>query len=239
MASTPPKNAPTPPRPLNPMAGVLSYLVPGLGQIVQGRVAKGVLFMVCIYTMFFYGLYIGNQAVTIGPRTYRLGSNVYIPDTAPTPGESSFPSLGVNLYTRPQFLGQFWVGVAVWPAILQYRSYDPKVQQQLDSQIDDLYQQIEKANDDESREELLKEVKKLESDPRHHHPVLGDFQREPSSTVVNAVHNGSDKRLELAWVYTVIAGVLNILVIYDAVAGPAFGSLGGKKSSTEPVSRAA
>jgi hypothetical protein len=28
--------------------------------------------------------------------------------------------------------------------------------------------------------------------------------------------------LELGWVYTVIAGVLNIMVIYDAVAGPAF-----------------
>jgi hypothetical protein len=27
--------------------------------------------------------------------------------------------------------------------------------------------------------------------------------------------------VELGWVYTVIAGVLNILVIYDAVAGPA------------------
>ena len=29
-------------------------------------------------------------------------------------------------------------------------------------------------------------------------------------------------RWDLGWVYTVIAGVLNILVIYDAFAGPAF-----------------
>jgi hypothetical protein len=28
------------------------------------------------------------------------------------------------------------------------------------------------------------------------------------------------KKWELAWVYTVIAGVLNLLVIYDALAGP-------------------
>jgi hypothetical protein len=27
--------------------------------------------------------------------------------------------------------------------------------------------------------------------------------------------------VELGWVYTVIAGVLNIMVIYDALAGPA------------------
>ena len=31
----------------------------------------------------------------------------------------------------------------------------------------------------------------------------------------------SDKSPDLGWMYTVIAGVLNILVIYDALAGPA------------------
>jgi hypothetical protein len=30
----------------------------------------------------------------------------------------------------------------------------------------------------------------------------------------------SDKTPDLGWVYTVIAGMLNILVIYDAYAGP-------------------
>ena len=30
------------------------------------------------------------------------------------------------------------------------------------------------------------------------------------------------KRWDIGWVYTVIAGVLNVLVIYDAFAGPAF-----------------
>ena len=31
-----------------------------------------------------------------------------------------------------------------------------------------------------------------------------------------------DKTWDLAWVYTVIASVLNVMVIYDAFAGPAF-----------------
>ena len=31
-----------------------------------------------------------------------------------------------------------------------------------------------------------------------------------------------DKTWDLGWVYTVIAGVLNIMVIYDALTGPAF-----------------
>ncbi len=36
------------------------------------------------------------------------------------------------------------------------------------------------------------------------------------------MHTSGDKLLELGWVFTVIAGVLNVMVIYDALAGPAF-----------------
>ena len=51
---------------------------------------------------------------------------------------------------------------------------------------------------------------------------LGNFQRTPSEPALNAVHTSGDKLLELGWVFTVIAGVLNVMVIYDALAGPAF-----------------
>ena len=47
---------------------ILSYLVPGLGQIYQGRVGKGLLLFVCLYGMFFYGMYLGRW------------SNVYMVD---------------------------------------------------------------------------------------------------------------------------------------------------------------
>ena len=43
-------------------AAFLSYLVPGLGQIYQGRIGKGILFFVCVYTLFFYGMYLGQLA---------------------------------------------------------------------------------------------------------------------------------------------------------------------------------
>ena len=112
--------------------------------------------------------------------------NVYLPDTAgPTNNPFNLPRFAANLYNRPQFLGQFWVGVAAWPALWQYFNYDKG---------------HEKGD-----------------------PVLGEFQRTPSEEALNAVHTAKDKReMELGWVYTVIAGVLNIMVIYDAVAGPAF-----------------
>ena len=61
-------------------------------------------------------------------------------------------------------------------------------------------------------------------DSRHNAgPIFGTYQRAPvSEQVLNDLQRKSDKTWDLGWVYTVIAGVLNILVIYDAFAGPAF-----------------
>lgn len=40
---------------------------------------------------------------------------------------------------------------------------------------------------------------------------------------LDKLHNSLNRRFEMGTVYTMIAGLLNILVIYDAVAGPAYG----------------
>jgi hypothetical protein len=246
--SQPPPHPDPPSRNYDLLAGVLSYLVPGLGQIYQGRVGKGVLFLVCIYTLFFYGLlYLGSGSVQAGQRTYRLNGNVYLPDTTP-PSEGASPaSPGVlinNLYNRPQFLGQFWVGVAAWPAIIQYLHFNKAFVADLDRKIDEFYREADNAAQENKRANagtdepggsparFLQQAEELERKRRH--PILGTFQQEPSAADINMVHNASDKRLELGWVYTVIAGVLNIMVIYDAIAGPAF--LLGSRASGKAVS---
>jgi hypothetical protein len=189
------KTPPQPPRELHFLPALLSYLIPGLGQIVQGRVAKGVLFLVCVYTLFFYGMYLGSDTVRIdedgGVKEYRVIGNVYLPDEAARNNVFGLKEADLNpltrllsnLYNRPQFLGQFWTGVVVWPAVYQYAIYDK-----------------------EQRGSRL----------------LRQLERTPDERDINAVHTSGDKRMELAWVYTVIAGVLNIMVIYDACAGPAF-----------------
>jgi TM2 domain-containing membrane protein YozV len=223
---------PTLQRTYSPFAGVLSYLVPGLGQMVQGRVGKGLLFFVCIYTLFFYGLYLGTDALTIEGRTYRITGNVYLPDMAvppQNPNDREWPAVLQNLYNRPQFAGQFWVGIAAWPAILQYRAYDRRQAEQVESELDDLYRKLGplKENDPEKAQTKQAEIDEKEKTQRH--PLLGDLMREPGAKAMNVVQNAGDKRLELAWVYTVIAGVLNIMVIYDAVAGAAYPS-----SDSEP-----
>lgn len=44
-----------------------------------------------------------------------------------------------------------------------------------------------------------------------------------SSSELDELHNSLNRRFEMGTVYTMIAGLLNMLVIYDAVAGPAYG----------------
>src|SRR5579864_676180 len=168
---------PNRPKHLDWFAAFLSYLVPGLGQVYQRRFGKGILFFIALYLLFFYGMWMGSA------------KNVYLPDPKPL-GPAELPIVGSldgmpkALYHRPHYLGQFWIGVAAWPALVQYTSYEPG--------------------------------------PDKKHALLGTWEREPSENVLNDLQRNGDKRWDLGWVYTVIAGVLNILVIYDALAGPAF-----------------
>jgi hypothetical protein len=171
---TPPKpTAPGDSRPPDVPAAALSYLVPGLGQIYQGRFGKGLLFLVCLYGLFFYGMFLGSW------------SNVYLPNTAERNNPWHLWRPLANVYNRLQFAGQFWIGAAAWPAVWQYYS------------------------DAEGPEATT---------------IFGDFQRALPEERLNALQVAGGKRWDLGWVYTVIAGVLNILVIYDALAGPTFHS---------------
>src|SRR3954447_9357475 len=189
----PAANAAPPPRPYAPLAALLSYLVPGLGQIAQGRVGKGVLFLVCLYALFFYGMYLGRW------------SNVFLADTArPNPPFPSLPLVVNNLYNRPHFAGQFWIGVAAWPAVWHYWHQDPNANRgAIDNRKD----------------------------------FVAKFEAAPSESELNDFQRDGDKHWDLGWVYTVIAGVLNVLVVYDALAGPAFGpgSEAAKESDRKAV----
>lgn len=174
MPATTPRPEPAARPPVAVWAGFLSYLVPGLGQLAQGRIGKGLLFLVCLYGLFFYGMYLDDW------------KNVYLPDAvARQQRGSSLHDLVLNVYARPQFAGQFWIGMAAWPAVWHYLHESPPTDEAGAS--------------------------------------WGDFERTPSERQINTLQTNGDKTWDLGWVFTVIAGVLNVLVIYDAAAGPAFG----------------
>jgi hypothetical protein len=169
----------------SPLAGLLSYLVPGLGQIVQGRIGKGLLFFVCLYGLFFYGQYLGNWR------------NVYVTDgTAEQKQQQQGRGRVLEMVAdKARFFAQFWIGAAAWPALVQYHAALP---------------------------------------PQDPHPMLGFYQRPLPEDDLKIELRNSDKSPDLGWMYTVIAGVLNILVIYDALAGPAHGPIFRSAGSPTP-----
>jgi hypothetical protein len=227
MANAEPTPTAAPPRAYAPVAALLSYLVPGLGQIVQGRVAKGVLFLVCLYGLFFYGMYLGNWR------------NVYIPESpAPRGGGDRASRLLDSITDRARFAGQFWIGAAAWPAVLQSWKGTPYVEMPDGSRGKVIARgsgepRVRAAN---FHHDLLPVKKLTETEveveidnkpvnlPVRGLPVIGTFMAAPDEDELNDELRNSDKKYELGWMYTVIAGVLNILVIYDAFAGAAFGA---------------
>jgi hypothetical protein len=180
---------PSEPQPTSALAGILSFLVPGLGQMYQGRFGKGLLFFVCLLSLFHVGQAMGHW------------QNVYVPKQLvdrPEFAQDRFRvgarSLFTGLVNRWHYPGQFWIGVAAWPALWQFFE--------------------------------------LPMPDAEKYPILHDYQRTPSEAKVNEFLVNSDKTPDLGLMYTVIAGVLNILVIYDAYAGPAFPS--SKKPKPPP-----
>ncbi len=51
-------------------------------------------------------------------------------------------------------------------------------------------------------------------------PILGGYLAEPPLNVINALHKDAGRFVDIGVVYTSIAGLLNVLAIYDAYEGP-------------------
>lgn len=54
-----------------------------------------------------------------------------------------------------------------------------------------------------------------------HDPILWGYLAEPAANDLNASFSLLGSKSEIGWLYTVIAGLLNVLAIYDALEGPA------------------
>jgi hypothetical protein len=184
-------------------AALWGFLIPGAGHFYQGRVGKGVLFAACILTTFFYGLYLGGGRV------------VYASTTKPIANPGKF-------IDRWQFACQAPVGFAAIPAYMQAwrvetgskplfgdrflrpaytaddidRLFASNAEQRRQAQIDHLTTQLDTKNDAGERQVVYhpNEAAKWQYD-------YGFF-------------------FELGTIYTVIAGLLNVLAIYDAHSGP-------------------
>ncbi len=186
------------------VAAVLAWLVPGLGHWYQGRRSKALLFFVCIFSTFAYGLFIGKgRVVYASMRTYDM---------------------------RLYYVAQAGVGLPAMPALVQaFRFRNDSYEASLEAQ---------------RRRGDGKNVAQMTYDAameRYHHPqsffdwfmvppyVLPDPEVRRSQGQIpgddvpdelDLINKDLNRNFELGTIYTAIAGLLNLLVIYDAWGGP-------------------
>ena len=167
------------------LGAFLSWLVPGLGHVYQGRTGKGVLFFVCVVGTFVYGLYIGGGRVVYAS-TADVRSMQFLRD-------------------RWQFICQVGVGLPALPAIVQRE----RVLMGKQPLFGDNFMRPPYTVAPPSMPDGFKS--KDVTDPNHvvmHPDELAKWNYELGDY------------FEIGTVFTVIAGLLNILAIYDAYGGP-------------------
>ena len=75
----------------------------------------------------------------------------------------------------------------------------------------------------------------------HHYgfdPILWGFMAEPDQRILNGLQVRLGKLVEIGTIYTTVAGLLNILAIYDAYEGPAYQDLeeeAAARSAANPI----
>ena len=144
------------------LSAFLAWLWPGAGHVYQGRRGKGMLFMVCILSIYVFGCLLGEGRVVYAAYN--------------------------QSHKRWAMLGQFGVGLPYVWAVAQA-------------------------------------VSKQQSDA----PLFGVSWMYPPETIgeeqkdeLSDWHYDLHGYFEMGTLYTVVAGLLNLLVVWDAFAGPAF-----------------
>jgi hypothetical protein len=173
------------------VAALLGWLVPGLGHVYQRRTTKGGLFMGSLLAALIFGLWLGEGRVVYA--SWR-------------PGES-----------RLAFLGQAGIGAVALPAILQStRLQGPARQPWLASPWFAPPLRSGQLVTPAYAARVLACETGLPPAAFGDQPPLRRCQFDQLS----AWHARLGRFFEIGTLYTVLAGMLNLLVVYDAWAGP-------------------
>jgi hypothetical protein len=168
--------APQQPSPINlkdpVMAAFLAWLIPGLGHLYQGRIAKAVLFFVCIMGIYAYGVYLGGNS--------ELGY-----------GRAVYFAFRDDEWRLP-YICQIGVGLPSLPACVQA--------------IRMSHGKAVFFNGFMAPPRPINMID--ENNPNFQQPTLDKLQHD------------LNRYFELATFFTMVAGLLNVLAIYDALSGP-------------------
>jgi hypothetical protein len=224
-APTPtPAPVPTPPKkPAAPLridlrdpflAVFLAWLIPGAGHLYQGRWGKGGLFMICILGTFFLGLWIGEGRVVYA--SWRPEDQRYAYICQIGVGVPALPALvqAWRMRANPP-KAPLWGGIMAPPLLLGQpvpRGWAESRVAAGDFDVDD-FPDLRRRDAPETVDYLrssqgIKAAKAAAANPRDPFNQLSDWNFKMGS------------RFELGTMYTIIAGLLNLLAIYDAWGGP-------------------
>lgn len=173
------------------LAALLSWLVPGLGQMYQGRTTKGGLFMGSLLAALIIGMWLGGGRVVYA--SWR-------------PGE-----------TRLAFLGQAGIGAVALPAMLQsMRLAGPSRQPSFASSLFAPPLRPGQFVSAAYAERILADEPSLEAKAFADRPPF----KQCAFDQLSVWHERLGRGFDIGTLYTVLAGMLNLLVVYDAWAGP-------------------
>ncbi|MCO6046092.1 hypothetical protein NG895_19505 [Aeoliella sp. ICT_H6.2] len=189
------------------LAAFLAWLVPGLGHLYQRRTGKGLLFMITILGTFAYGMYLGGGRVV-----YASSTRPPIPMGISRQAIArAFENAG-----RWHYFCQLPVGVVALPAYVQaWRVESGKAPLDL---FGDNFERPPYTPLDAER--LFPNKSKTERDAEYFQTK--DFNEEIvyHATEQQKWNHDLNYNFELGTVFTMVAGLLNVLAICDARWGP-------------------
>lgn len=173
------------------LAALFAWLWPGAGHIYQQRYRKGALFMICILGTFFFGMILGNGHVVYA--SWRPNDYRW----------QMFPQMGVGLPAMPALVQNLKVRNGNEPYFITGRRYPEGHEKQfllIPPEEYELYK------DDSLPDGFMA-------------PPAGEiYLNKPD--VLAMWTSETQHGFEIGTLYTIVAGLLNILAIYDAYAGP-------------------
>ncbi len=179
------------------IAALLAWVWPGAGHFYQRRFTKGFLFMVCILGTFFYGLGIGRGRVVYA--SFRDNDFRWQYVCQAGVGSPSFLAM-VQSFKVKNDGDPFFVLVVRYPAGYtvngELREFEIIPRDQVDN-----------FNGKPIKDGLMA-------------PPKGPVYLEDND-VLGMWHSEMRHMFDLGTLFTVVAGILNILAVYDAFAGPA------------------
>lgn len=179
------------------LAAFLAWLLPGLGHLYQRRTGKGLLFMITILGTFAYGMYLGDGRVVYASTTNPIGNFQTFKD-------------------RWHYACQLGIGLPALPAFVQTWRVESGLRP-LDFFGDNFQRPpytravAEALFPEKSPAELSQQF--FQSTDQSGNIVMHATEREKW-------HHDLHFFFELGSVYTMIAGLMNVLAICDARWGP-------------------